>query len=81
MSNAEILLEVLRSTNAAGAVRDEMIVQLYRELAEIRDGLIDLDHAKVTRGQFEELHTRVNAMEADFDNRFALLAHDGRIDG
>jgi hypothetical protein len=34
------------------------------ELAELRDGLVELDHKTVSRRAFEELHTRVDVLES-----------------
>ena len=37
--------------------------QFHLELAEIRDGLVDLDHAKAPVAQLRELHSRVDDLE------------------
>ncbi len=42
---------------------DKLYARLDVELAEIRDGLVELDHKTITRSAFEELHTRVDALE------------------
>ena len=43
--------------------------QIHRELAEIRDSIIDLDHAKARSSLLSELWTRV-------DELAAALVHD-----
>lgn len=61
--SVELLVEALRAINAANEVRDAAIIQLHRELAEIRDGLLDLDHDKAPAAQLRELGTRVDDLE------------------
>ncbi len=43
---------------------EKLYDRLDVELAEIRDGLVELDHKTVARRAFEELHTRVDRLEA-----------------
>ena len=45
-----------------------LIDTLHAELSDIRDGLVDLDHAKATRRQFEELWTRIDRLEGGSDD-------------
>ena len=67
-SKATALIAFAEQVGKAGEqtvrVIDALLARVDRELAEIRDGLIDLDHEKVSRREYEALHTRVAALES-----------------
>jgi len=57
------------------------IEQIHRELAEIRDGLVDLDHAKAPVARLNALHTRVDHLAesvAANEDDLAVLRNDYR---
>lgn len=41
---------------------ETLTATVQAELAEIRDGLVDLDHAKAPKARLDELHTRVDGL-------------------
>ena len=54
---------VQETLQSVGRLIESTVARMDAELAEIRDGMIELDHAKAQRRDLESLHSRVDALE------------------
>lgn len=74
----ELLLEISRSLRSSveslAALCAAYQSRFDTELADIRDSLVDLDHAKAPTARLNELHTELDSLRDDF----SVLRNDYR---